>query len=89
MRLITIEKDHDAITAFDGADRRLRKEFVVTGQVEFYLKGSFDERDYEMARMLALNVCAEMHIPAIQLRRVMPVAAKRGPKRDASQKSLF
>lgn len=89
MRLITIEKKGEVIKAYDGADRRLHREFTVTGQVDFYLKGAFTPDDYDTARLLALNICHEMHIPAMMLKRVMPVVSHRGREIDPSQKSFL
>lgn len=89
MRLITIEKSDECISAYDGADRRLTRAWTVRGQVDFYLKGKFDDHDYATAMIMALNICSEMRIPASMLVRVMPTKPKQGRKIDASQKSLF
>lgn len=89
MRLITIENMGEVIAASDGADRRHRREWTVTGQVDIYLKGNFDDKQYETARMLAFNLLIDMHIPVRMLRRVMPEAARKGRKVDPGQKSMF
>lgn len=89
MRLITIEKDGETVECYEGADKRHVRHWTVTGQLDIYLVGKFDEPDYEVARVLALALCREMHIPALMLRRVMPPTQKRGKKIDPSQKTLF
>lgn len=89
MRLMQIENLGDVIAVTDGADRRCRREWTVTGQVDFYLKGNFDDEQYETARMLAFNVLMDMNIPVRMLRRVMPEARRKGRKIDPSQKSMF
>lgn len=89
MRLITIEVIDEVVSVLEGADRRTQRAFTVTGQLDIYLKGKFTDHDYDTARILALNVCYEMHIPMGMLRRVMPSKAKSGRKIDPSQKQLF
>lgn len=89
MRLITIEKSDEYISAYDSADKRNTRAWTVKGQVDFYLKGSFDDHDYATAMIMALNICSEMRIPASMLVRVMPNTTKKGRKIDTSQKSLF
>lgn len=89
MRLITIEKDGETVECYEGADKRHTLHWTVTGQMDIYITGKFDEHDYEVARVMALALCHEMHIPAMMLRRVMPVTPKKGRKIDASQKPLF
>jgi hypothetical protein len=89
MRLITIEKDGETVGCYEGADKRHSRHWTVTGQLDIYITGKFGDHDYEVARVLALAICREMHIPAMMLRRVMPDVKKGGRKIDASQKRMF
>jgi hypothetical protein len=89
VRIVTIEKDGEIVECYEGADKRHTRHWTVTGQLDIYITGHFDEHDYEVARVLALAICREMHIPAMMLCRVMPVSSKKGRKIDQSQKKLF
>jgi hypothetical protein len=89
MRLITIEVMDEVVQVSEGADRRTTLAWRVPDQLEVYLKGKFTDHDYDTARIMALNVCYEMHIPASMLRRKMPVSGPKGRKIDPSQKQLF
>lgn len=70
MRLITIENKWGNITVHEGRLDGSRREWTVTGQMDIFIKGTFDKVEYDSAANLACNVAQGMNIPLTMLRRV-------------------
>ena len=73
MRLITIVNRYGCLSVVEGQEDASRLEWRDnTRALEVYIKGAFTPLEYAQAANLALNVCIDMHIPAIALKRVKP-----------------
>jgi hypothetical protein len=73
MRNITFKIRHGNITAHEEKSQGARREWTVTGQVDFYLLGSFLPSQWVQAANLAMQTCQEMNIPLSQLVTVKTV----------------
>ena len=89
MRLITIDVKDESMVVVEGVLKGSRREWTVTGQLDIFVKGKINGVKWDQAGNLALNVCCEMHIPAISLKRVWRAGSVDPRKIDPSQKALF
>lgn len=89
MRLITIKIRHGNVFTVEGKEKGARREWTVTGQVDFYLLGSFNPAQWQSAARAAIDTCFEMNIPLSQLVTVNYQSSGAAVKRSAKQRSLF
>lgn len=89
MRLITIENKYGKLTAHEERRAGSRREFVVTGELEISLIGSFSQTEYECAANLAMNIAEGMNIRPSQVARVSRELAKRYVKRHKNSRTMF
>lgn len=76
MRLITIVNRYGSLLVEEGKKEGSRLEWRDnTRCLEVYIKGGFTPLEYACAANLAMNVCIEMHIPVIALKRVVARSA--------------
>ena len=87
MRTLTIENNHGFIICKDGQARGSRLEFEAPG-LQVWIKGRFSDIEYDTSHNLAVQVCCEMRIPVIALRRVSGKNVKKKMS-DTKTRSMF
>lgn len=86
MRLITIVNRYGNLTAVEGKVKGARVMWRVPDQLEVYCSGAMKKIVFEQAGNLALNIALDMHIPAVQLRRVAEASHERSVERKYSRR---
>lgn len=68
MRLITIEVKEEVMLVHDDKLKHSREVWRAAGLL-VYVKGPLSKQGYEQARHIAMQVCEDMHIPVISLKK--------------------
>jgi len=85
----TIERKWEIMRVLGGRLKRSRPMWQADG-VTFYVYGTLDNKQYAQAMNLALQQCANMHIPAMALHRYSnSQAGKQGIKTDTKRMKGF